>query len=340
MTTPAIAPHIDPNVLRTLEEIFLPQAKRHREETFKRQTQPGAPPAEELRFAHYTTAEAALKIINSKRLWMRNSDVMADYREVKHGYGILQKFFSDQERRRKFVEPIDACHPNAANEALIRFDQRWAGIQSNVFIASVSEHSSDEDLIGRLSMWIAFGTRPARVAIVLRVPKLSQGAVALNLMFSPVEYFGDAAVHAAIQEVIANVERNRDLLRSIERQLVVEFVFIMLLAAVACLKHQGFQEEREWRALYFPTFLPSSLIEPKLEVIDGYPQRIYQIPLDAKASPVLADLDFSRIFHRLIIGPSPHSWPMVEAFRESLAAAGVTDPKERIWVSDIPIRTV
>ena len=80
-------------------------------------------------------------------------------------------------------------------------------------------------------------------------------------------------------------------------------------------------------------------MESAIEVVNGVPQLVYKLPLDATASPALADLDFSRIFHRLIIGPSPYPWPMFEAFRESLTSAGIADAKDRVWVSNIPIRT-
>ena len=55
--------------------------------------------------------------------------------------------------------------------------------------------------------------------------------------------------------------------------------------------------------------------------------------------PALADLDFSRMFYRLIVGPSPYPWPMYEAFREALTTAGIADAQERVWNSRIPIRT-
>jgi hypothetical protein len=113
---------------------------------------------------------------------------------------------------------------------------------------------------------------------------------------------------------------------------------MMLLAGVTCLKHEGFREEREWRAIYCPKFYQSPLMESAIEVVGGVPQLVYKLPLDATASPPLADLDFSRIFHRLIVGPSPYPWPMYDAFREALTKAGVTDSQDRVWTSGIPIR--
>jgi hypothetical protein len=159
-------------------------------------------------------------------------------------------------------------------------------------------------------------------------------------MFSPVAYLTEDEAHAVIYEVISNIGANCDFLRSVERQILVGIIFNMLLAGVTCLKHEGFREEREWRAIYCPQYSPSTLIESSTEVIGGVPQPIYKLPLDARVSPALANLDFSRLFDRLIIGPSPYPWPMYEAFRAALTEAGVPSEveKQRVFISGIPIR--
>jgi hypothetical protein len=342
MTDNNPAPGPTPEQLQTLlhlEQIFMPQAKRQRDEAYKRRAQLGEDADQELRFVHYTSAEAALKIIKSKRLWMRNTNCMADYREVQHGFDILNGFFSDKPKTDAFIAALDACVPGVAQEAITLFNRWWNDIRFNTFITSVSEHDDAEDLHGRLSMWRAFGMSTARVAVVFKVPKVSAGALALRLIFSPVAYLTEEQTHAVLAEVIANLGTSRDFLTSIDRQLVVEVVFMMLLAGVTCLKHEGFREEREWRAIYCPRFYSSPLMESAIEVVGGVPQLIYKLPLDVKASPALADLEFSRMFHRLIIGPSPYPWPMFEAFRTALTEAGVGDAQNRVWSSGIPIRT-
>jgi hypothetical protein len=323
-----------------LEQLFMPQIKRQREEAFKRQARPedGAV-AQELRFVHYTSAEAALSIIRSKRMWMRNTSCMADYREVHHGFDILDKFFSNKVNLDAFVAALDTCVPGVAKESIDLFNRWRNDIRFNTFITSISEHDDSEDLHGRLSMWRASGMNTARVAIVFKIARFATGARALRLMFSPVAYSTEEEAHAVLAEVMTNVGASRDFLRSIDRQLIVEIVFLMLLAGVTCLKHEGFREEREWRAICCPRFYASPLMESAIEVVGGVPQLVYKLPLDGTVSPVVADLDFSRIFHRLIIGPSPYPWPMYEAFREALTNAGIPDAQERVWNSGIPIRT-
>ena len=82
-------------------------------------------------------------------------------------------------------------------------------------------------------------------------------------------------------------------------------------------------------------------MESAIEVVAGVPQRIYKIPLDESVSPTLHDLEFSRSFDRLIIGPSQYAVPMCEAFHAALTEAGVPQltEKQRIFISGIPIRS-
>jgi hypothetical protein len=318
---------------KQLESIFMPFARREREKCFPED------PMNPTTFVHYTSAEAALRIIKSKRLWMRNTTCMADYREVQHGFDILNSFFSDQNKRQAFVDALEACAPGSAGEAIDLFNRWLPDIRLNTYIASVSRHHSKEDRHGRLSMWRAFGGNLSRVAIVLKVPEFSLGADALNLIFSPVAYFTAQEVHDELQLVIHNICDNADFLKSIGRSQVIGYVFDMLASGVACLKHQGFGEEQEWRAIYSPHRSPSTLMQCSTEIIGGVPQIVYKVPLDETVSNVLSDLDVRNIFDRLIIGPTQYPWVMYDAFVKALVAAGIPDADKRVWPSDIPIRS-
>ena len=84
---------------------------------------------------------------------------MADYREVQHGFAVLQRFFSDDKNVRAFIDPVHSFAMGAANEAIINFNQWWSSgnIIFKTYIASMSDHDEEEDCHGRLSMWRAFG---------------------------------------------------------------------------------------------------------------------------------------------------------------------------------------
>lgn len=316
-----------------LEGILMPTSRKQRDDFYRHN---GG------RFVHYTPAEAALNIINSKRIWMRNAMCMSDYREINHGYELFQGFLGDKANANRFIAALDACAPGVANEAIGLFDQWWGNIQTDTYIASISEHDEKEDMHGRLSMWRAYGGNSARVAIVFRVPWYTGAAKELSISLNPVAYLDQTELHNELATVISNVEKNVDFLKTIDRDELRGYIFTLFMVGVTGLKHEGFREEREWRVLYSPKLNPSPLIESSLETIGGVPQTIHKLPLDktiSTSSAALAELDFAKIFDRLIIGPSPYPYAQYEAFVSALGKAGVENAEERVFVSGIPIRT-
>jgi hypothetical protein len=152
-----------------LEAIFTPQFRQIRESAYK--TLPESEPTGKYaRFVHYTSAEAALSIIQNKQLWMRKTNCMSDFREVEHGFEILNNCFGDTEKKIKFTEVLDACAVGAAQKAFEEFNRHLISFRSSTYIASISEHKDEEDLHGRLSMWRAYCGDTGRVAIVFKVP--------------------------------------------------------------------------------------------------------------------------------------------------------------------------
>ena len=122
--------------LKRLEVIFHPFARRRRTEWY--QDKPTA------RFVHYTTAQAALKIITSKRLWMRNATCMADYREVQHGFDNLVRVLFSEPTRGEFVNALERCAPGSATKAMEVFANWRIDAHLSTYITSLSEHN-DKD---------------------------------------------------------------------------------------------------------------------------------------------------------------------------------------------------
>jgi hypothetical protein len=163
-------------------------------------------------------------------------------------------------------------------------------------------------------------------------------ATALNIMFSPVAYMNQDKVHATMNTVIENINAHADFLPTLDRQTIISWAFCMLLTGVTCVKHEGFSEEQEWRAIHTPKRASSPLMASSTEVIGGIPQIIYQMPLDKSVSPALEPIDLAAMFDRLIVGPSSYPWAMYEAFVDALSKAGVTDAGNRVVISGILLR--
>jgi hypothetical protein len=313
-----------------LNRIFLPFALEQAERTQQQQR----------RFVHYTSAENALNIIKNKQIWLRNVRCMSDYMEVLYGHELLRNFFSNEQHRKTFHDALDPCAAGVAGEAIRLFDQWWLDIQFNTYISCLSEHEDDEDNHGRLSMWRAFGRLSARAALVLNLAK-NNAAAGIPVMFSPVAYFNYQRLETEIHRVISNIITNTEVLRRIDKQIILNHIFYMLMAATVSLKHEGFKEEKEWRLIYSPQMRPSPLMLRSVEVIEGIPQIIYKIDLENRPSDNIGGITIPELVHRIIIGPSPFPFTIRDAFVAVLQEAGMSDAeaRSRVVASGIPLRT-
>ncbi|MGA8938857.1 MAG: hypothetical protein WB439_06805 [Acidobacteriaceae bacterium] len=263
---------------------------------------------------------------------------MTDYREVSHGFEILNRLFNPVVK--PLLDELDKHIPSVGTQALEVFNRDWNQIRDHTYITSLSEHDERENFNGRLSMWRAFGPSAVpRVALVFSLPWYTEATQHLHLIFSPVGYFTDEDVAGQIRAVMDNIRGNLSLICSVDHRWIFACAFAMLLTAVTCLKHQGFHEEREWRVIYQPTRWGSTLVKPARKIVGGVPQMVYELPLDGTVSDNIAELDFSRVLDRIIIGPTQYPLSVHEAFVESLTEAGVADAGQKVWASTIPIRT-
>jgi hypothetical protein len=316
-----------------LEGIFMPFARQRRESLFGPISDLKAP-----RFVHYTSAEAALSIIRSKGIWLRNAKCMDDYSEVELGYKMLRDALLDAETDQKFRSCLDGIGAGIAQRVIDLFHHVSSDISLNTYLASLSEHDDSENQHGRLSMWRAFGGSAARVAIVIKFPLLSGVTDHLQLSLAPVAYMNEAEVKNNLLQVIQNIAAEIQFLRTVGVEEVNRWLFTMLWTAAAATKHRGFHEEREWRAILYPYRPTPDLVETSLEVVRGVPQLVAKVPLDG-AIPDLGSIDLANILDRLIIGPTPYPWPIYRAFAHELSNRGIPNAEEKVWVSGIPLRS-
>jgi hypothetical protein len=218
-----------------LSGIFMPYAKARRDEVV----------AQKGRFVHYTSTENAIKIIRSKKMWMRNAKCMNDYMEVSHGHELLVQFFQDQGRKELFFEALKPCGEEVARKAIELFDEWWKKLEFNTFITSISEHEASENNHGRLSMWRAYGQLSARAAIVLNVPFEPDDATkGLKVMLSPVGYFGYSEVERELYAVKDNIKNNMSFLLTQGTQTIRKHCFRYAASGRRKPEARGFQRRK------------------------------------------------------------------------------------------------
>lgn len=67
-------------------------------------------PPSSRRFAYYTTADTAMKILRSKQIWLRNTAVMNDYSEIEYGSCCFEGAYKTDPGS-KFKTALESCFP-------------------------------------------------------------------------------------------------------------------------------------------------------------------------------------------------------------------------------------
>ena len=113
---------------------------------------------QDLRLAHYTSAENAMKIADGKVLWLRSVKDMNDFTEVEHGAKSVQLALNC-DAGRALVSALKHIDNQVADAVTSAADELLPSLYQNVFIACLSEHRPTcptESKYGRLSMWRAY----------------------------------------------------------------------------------------------------------------------------------------------------------------------------------------
>lgn len=287
------------------------------------------------RFVHYTSAETAMSIITKKEIWMRNATCMNDFMEVDYGLDCLRNAYMSPAGVR-FKQVLHSMFPDICEQIEEIFNSWVPSLQSGTYLTCVSEHLKDEDNLGRLSMWRAYG-KASGIALVIKNTAMLSTSDALKAYSNPVAYIDTNGVIDQLNRITDNIIENSALVGAMNREAIKSYVFNVFKFATLCIKHPGFKEEREWRIVYSPLMEQSTHIRKDICAVNGTPQQIYKIPLiDIPEENYFSSI--SNILDHVIIGPVEYPWAVQKAFVEILANAGVSEPEKKVFVSQIPLR--
>ena len=289
------------------------------------------------RLAHYTSAEAGFRIISGKEVWLRNALLMNDFSEIQHGLSCLQQAWVSPSGE-ALQQWLDQVEPGFSNRLVEIFDTHAGGFKVATFMMSLSEHDDDEDELGRLSMWRAYGGASG-VALVLNPTIFATATDELKAYSAPVTYENASQFISSFESWVNRITAKGEQLAAIERVQLLNLFFYTFRMFVLCTKHPGFREEREWRVFHSPLVDGSSAwLRKEIEVLRGVPQEIIKISLRNEETLGVIGLDPAGLVNRVIIGPSQNPVPTYHALHTAMAAVGIDDPSQRLWMSEIPLR--
>ncbi len=160
----------------TLAEIFFPRAFAKFEAARNDKT----------RFVHYTNADAAMKILRSEKVWMRQSSCMNDFMEVIYGIECVTEALNAP-CGEIFKSALNKAHTDVYDEINQNFEQRKLSLTTDTYLTCISEHEEKEDDFGRLSMWRAYSDTTG-VALVMNNTVFINESHTLGAYTSPVAY--------------------------------------------------------------------------------------------------------------------------------------------------------
>jgi len=290
-----------------------------------------------LKFVHYTNAQAAMSIIESNEFWLKKTTRMNDYSETYHGFECLRSAYRDQ--KDSLIGALDGVFPNIVQEVEDLFNQWWDRIRYNAYIACFSEFNIAEPKcdLGKLSMWRAYGGN-AGVALVLNSEPFFNESDAFKAMTAPVIYADDEKFKQIFLNLVVGIQSNIALLTSMSREEVKGWLYSAFLTLSLSVKHPGFEEENEWRIIY-TGMEESKYLRKEIKSINGIPQNVYKIPLENIPQENVSGIDIPALLDRIIIGPCDNALDIIEAFDALLTKAGIPDVSQRIRYSNIPLRT-
>ncbi|SEJ12765.1 Protein of unknown function [Sphingobium sp. AP50] len=293
-----------------------------------------------VQFAHYTSAETAMRIIQSqgaeRAIWLRNSTEMNDFAEIEYGCFWLNKCLEDPSVNTRMLHLAQALGLNIV-DLMGSMNASSRQLKVGTFLLSLSEHRATDNT-GTLSMWRAYGGH-ANVCIVLKAEPLAGDQDAYSVDLVAVDYNGEDGFMRRITKRLDNIEDNLEALKLCNPQWVRSNWLLSIEELVLSTKDPGFHEEKEWRIIHRPSRKWSALNVPsKVVSVGGIVQLIHYLPFQNFPEHNLNGVELEEILDRIIIGPTPNPALVREAFIRLLHDANITDAERRVVISNIPLR--
>lgn len=178
---------------------------------------------------HYTSTSGARGILESKRIWLTNSDFLNDSAEQAYLWELIER------------------HDRPLAKRVLDWYRKGRGSKSHTYVASFSS-SYDQ-----LSQWRAYGTSTVPYALLFSGSQLDEIARAAGIELLEVVY--DPAHQMQILtdcfDAAAEMEKNEEFdYQGIDFALAL---MMQLDVVGACFKHPSWREEGEWRLTCVPT---------------------------------------------------------------------------------------
>lgn len=296
-------------------------------------------PTERPLLSHYTSIATLECILRNDEVWFSNPLNMNDFEELRFGVIESAKAFRLSER----IE--SCCGATNRYEALSKnFEVKFAQFDSehalDIYVFCMAKHDDTND-DGVLSMWRGYGENGGGAAIVIDMSKLAL-VPGSPIIMSKVTYMSSDArlkwIHNKLDEFATLIQVNNP--SEDQFHIAIDQLFARIVSFALFTKHQGFEEEKEWRAVYMRDRDLTGLYESMLGYSIGKrgiePKFKYSVkPLEGSPNQ---DVSMEKVIHKIILGPSAAGALSIEATRRMFEKVGKKSLVSKLVPSSVPYR--
>lgn len=279
-------------------------------------------------FVKYVTLDSAVKIIESREIWLRKARDMNDYHEIEHGERCIKSALNS-EIGDQFRKLLDNISFGMLDRAESRYRNLISNLKEDTYITCFSVHRpAEENETGRLSMWRGYGGNNG-VALVFKQKGFlpEEKSTDHSMYFSPVLYRYPEDYMKSIKRICADLQKTLRSRRNIDQKNFEDLLVMKFLFEAITLKHPGFKEEAEWRVSYWEVFRKLDPPKKTNVEINGKNEVIFRMQFE----------DWEGL-DRVIIGPSSDPSGSAGRVIAALKIAGVDRAEEKVVISQIPLR--
>ncbi len=291
------------------------------------------------KLSHYTSIENIENILRTDEIWFSNPLNMNDYEELRYVVLEAHKMFyendnlqiaiNDQKKYGTFQSYFESFFDKFSNQHCL-----------DVYAFCFSEFA-EADVNGLLSMWRGYGGNGKGAALVIDTSKLEPKEDS-PFIIAKVTYLSKESrlnwIESVLNKLAEVIESNKLDDEGLYNATYYLFERIKIFALFT--KHDGFQEEKEWRAVY----LNERNEDIEIKKMLGYTKTSRglepKLKFKFKSLPSITTGEFSisSLTYKIILGPT-FSSPMAKStFEKMLSLVGKPELINRISVSDIPFR--
>lgn len=296
-------------------------------------------PTERPLLAHYTSIATLECILRNDEVWFSNPLNMNDFEELRFGVIESANAFRLSERIER------CCGTPERYEALsnifeTKFDQFDSKHALDIYVFCMAKHD-DTSNDGVLSMWRGYGENGGGAAIVLDMSKLAL-VPGSPIIMSKVTYLSSYQrlqwIRNKLDEFATLIEVNNP--SEDQLSIAVHQLFERIVSFALFTKHKGFEEEKEWRAVYMRVRDLGGLYESMLCYSIGKrgiePKFKYSVkPLEGSPNQ---DVSMEKVIHKIILGPSAAGALSIEATRRMFEKVGKKSLISKLVPSSVPYR--